>query len=51
MIKRVFRQVLEQFAQRLRCAEAMAFNKFLYLLEALLPADRESVGYSHITMK
>jgi len=26
----------------------MAFNKFIYLLEALLPAGRESVSDSHV---
>jgi hypothetical protein len=27
----------------------MTFNKFIYLLEALLSSDRESVRDSHIT--
>jgi hypothetical protein len=29
--------------------KAMAFGKSLYLLEALLPTNRETVCYSHIT--
>ena len=51
MIERMFRQVAEQFAQRLGAVEAMTFCKFLYLLEALFPTDRESVCYSHMTGK
>ena len=43
MIKGVFRQISEQFAKRFRPAEAMAFNKPIYLLEALLPSDCETV--------
>ena len=51
MIKRVFSEVAKQFAQRFGAVQAMTFNKFIYLLEALLPTDRESVGDSHITEK
>jgi len=29
----------------------MAFGKSLYLLEALLPTDHETVCYSHITVE
>ena len=49
VIERVFSQITEQFAKRLRGVEAMAFNKFIYLLEALLPTDCEGVSDSHIT--
>jgi hypothetical protein len=31
--------------------QAMAFNKFIYLLEAFLPAECESVSDSHITSR
>ena len=51
MIERMFGEVAQQFAQRFRGVQAMAFNKFIYLLEALLPADRETVSDSHITGK
>ena len=44
-------EVAKEFAQRLRGVEAMTFNKFIYLLEALLPADGESVRHCHITGK
>jgi hypothetical protein len=50
MIERVFGQVPEQLAERLRAVKAMAFCKLLYLLEALVPTHRESVCYSHITL-
>jgi len=49
LIQLVFSKVTKHFAQRLRAVQAMAFNKFIYLLEALLPAGRESVSDSHIT--
>jgi hypothetical protein len=49
VIERVFREVAQQLAQRFRGVQAMTFNKFIYLLEALLPTDRESVSDSHIT--
>ena len=49
VIERVFREVPQQFAQRFRGVQAMTFNKFIYLLEALRPTDRESVRDSHIT--
>ena len=51
MIERVFGEVAQQLAQRFRGVQAMTFNKFIYLLEALLPTDRESVRDSHITGK
>jgi hypothetical protein len=51
VIEGVFGEVAKQFAQRLRGVEAMTNNKFIYLLEALIPANRESVGDSHITGK
>jgi hypothetical protein len=47
MIEGVLGEVAKQFAERLRGVEAMTINKFLYLLEALLPADSESVRHSH----
>ena len=49
VIERVFREVPQQLAQRFGGVQAMTFNKFIYLLEALLPTDRESVSDSHIT--
>ena len=51
MIERVFGEVAEQLTQGFRAVQAMTFNKFIYLLEALLPADSESVRDSHITGK
>ncbi len=51
VIERVFGEVAEQFAEGFRSVQAMAFNKFIYLLEALLPTDSESVRHSHITGK
>jgi hypothetical protein len=49
VIERVLGQVPEQLAQRFRGVQAMTFNKFIYLLEALLATDSESVSDSHIT--
>jgi len=49
VIERVFSEIAEQFAQGFRSVQAMAFNKFIYLLEALLPADSESMSDCHIT--
>ena len=49
VIQRVFGEVAEQFAERFRGVEAMAFNKFIYLLEGLLPANSESMRDGHIT--
>ena len=49
VIEGVFSEVPEQFAEGFRTVKAMAFNKFIYLLEALLPADSESVRDRHIT--
>ncbi len=49
MIKRVFCQITEQLAQRFRPAQAMAFNKRIYLLEALLPSRCETVCQCHVT--
>jgi hypothetical protein len=51
MIQGVFGEVAQQFAQRFRTVKAMAFNKFIYLLEALLPSEGESVSDSHITRR
>ena len=49
MIQRVFSQIAKKSAERFRRVKAMAFGKSLYLLEALLPTDDETVRYSHIT--
>ena len=49
MIKRVLGEIAQQLAQGFRGVEAMAFGKSLYLLEALLPPDSETVRYCHIT--
>jgi hypothetical protein len=49
MIQRMFGEVAEELAERLGGVEAMTINKFIYLLEALLPANSESVRHSHIT--
>ncbi len=49
MIQGVFGEVAQQFAQRFGAVQAMTFNKLIYLLEALLSSDRESVRDSHIT--
>ena len=42
-------EITKQFAQGLRTVQAMTIGKPLYLLEALLPTERESVRHSHIT--
>ena len=42
MIQRVFREIAQQLAQRLRASETMTINKFIYLLEALLPPGGEA---------
>ncbi len=49
MIEGMFGKVAQQFAERFGRVKAMAFNKFIYLLEALLPPDGETVRHSHIT--
>ncbi len=49
VIERVLSQVPQQFAQGFRGMQAMTFNKFIYLLEALLPTNSESVRDGHIT--
>jgi hypothetical protein len=49
MIQRVFGQIAQQLAERFRAVKAMAINKFIYLLEGLIPANRESVRDSHLT--
>ena len=49
MIKRMLSEVAQQFAERFRAVEAMAFGKPLYLLEALLATERETLCYGHIT--
>ena len=51
VIEGMFGEVAEQLAQGFRSVQAMTINKFIYLLEALLPTDRESVRHSHITGK
>jgi hypothetical protein len=51
MIKRVFGKVAKQLAERFGRPQAMTFNKFIYLLEALFAAERESVSDSHIILK
>jgi hypothetical protein len=49
MIEGMLCQISQELAQRFRRMKAMAFGKSLYLLEALLPPDRETVCDSHIT--
>jgi hypothetical protein len=49
MIEGMFGQITQEFAERLGTMQAMTFGKLLYLLEALLPAQRESVRHSHLT--
>jgi hypothetical protein len=49
MIQRMLRQIAKELAQGLGRMKAMAFGKSLYLLEALLPPNRETVCDSHIT--
>jgi hypothetical protein len=49
VVERMLGQIAEEFAQGLGGAETMTINKFIYLLEALLPAQRECVRHSHIT--
>jgi len=51
VIERMLGEIAQQFAQRFRAVQTMTFNKFIYLLEVLLPADRESMSSSHITCK
>ena len=51
MIQGMLGEVAEQLAQGFRGVQAMTINKFIYLLEALLPTDRERVRHSHITGK
>src|SRR5437899_1674490 len=41
VIKRVLGEIAEQLAQGFGGVEAMTFNKSIYLLEALYPADCE----------
>jgi hypothetical protein len=47
VIEGVFGEIAEQFAKGFRTVEAMAFNKFIYLLEALLRPDSETVCDGH----
>jgi hypothetical protein len=49
MIERVLSQVAEKFAKGFGAVKDMAFCKLLYLLEALLPTQRERMRHSHIT--
>jgi hypothetical protein len=51
VIQGVFGEVAQQFAQRFGTVQAMTFNKFIYLLEALFPTERKSVSDSHITKR
>ena len=51
MIEGMFGEVAQQLAQRFGGVQPMAFNKFIYLLEALFPSGGESMGDSHITRK
>jgi hypothetical protein len=51
MIQGMFSKITQQFAQGFGTVQAMAFNKFIYLLEALFSSEGESVGDSHITRK
>ena len=43
MIEEVFGKIAKQFTQGFRAVEAMTINKFIYLLEALLPPSVETV--------
>ena len=45
----MFGQIPQEPAERFRRVKTMAFGKPLYLLEALLPPDSETVRYGHIT--
>ena len=47
----MFGKVPKQFAKGFGRVEATAFNKFIYLLEALFPTEHERVSDSHITLK
>ena len=49
MIQGVFCQVPQQTAKGFGGVKAMTFGKSLYVLEALLPPDSETVCYGHIT--
>lgn len=49
MIQRVFGKVAQQATEGFGGVKTMAFGKSLYLLEALLSTDDETVRYSHIT--
>ena len=49
VIEGVLRKVAEEFAQGFGAPEAMTICKLLYLLEALLPTERESMRQSHLT--
>jgi hypothetical protein len=50
MIEGLFREVLQQFAERLGAPQAMAFNNVIYLLEELLRTGGESACHSHLTL-
>lgn len=49
VIERVLGKIAEQFAKRFRAMQDMTFCKSIYLLEALLSANRQWVCDSHIT--
>ncbi len=43
MIERVFGEITKELTQGFRTVEAMTINKFIYLLEALLPPRNETM--------
>jgi len=49
VVERMLGKIAEQPTQRFRAAETMTIGKFIYLLEALLPAKREAVCQCHLT--
>jgi hypothetical protein len=51
MVQGMFGEVAKEFAQGFGAVQTMTFNKFIYLLEAFLSAECESVSDSHITKK
>jgi hypothetical protein len=51
VVQGMFGEVAKQLTQRFGAVQAMAFNNFIYLLEAFLATECESVSDSHITGK
>jgi len=49
VIERMFGEVVQQFAEGLRSAQAMTISKPIYLLEALLPSPYVGVRQRHLT--